>query len=159
MSLAYELRELEDLRATGSLSEEEFQQAKARILESGSRFTGGNIPGQIFGFRENQWCALMHLSQLLTFSLAGIIVPIVMWVLSKDDSDVARRSGACMMNWLLSSLVYAAISLLLCFVVVGFGLLIALGILQIVFPILAALKANDGGVWAYPLRIEFISED
>lgn len=159
MSLAYELRELEDLRARGTLSDAEFEQAKARLLNSEPVYHAAQPDGLICGIGESNWCMLMHLSQLLTFSMAGIVVPIVMWILSKDESEAARRQGACMMNWLISSLIYAVLSVILIFVAIGIPLLIVLGILQIVFPIMAAIKAHEGQTWSYPLAIEFFQED
>ena len=46
---------------------------------------------------------------------------------------------------------------LLVFVLVGFPLLGILGVLSIVFPIIGAVKANEGTVWTYPLSIKFFS--
>lgn len=158
MTLANELRDLEELRANGSLSEEEFQQAKAQLLNSGPEKYGKQAVGQVCGIAENTWCVLMHLSQLLTFSMAGIVVPVVMWILSKDESEVARRQGAAMMNWLVSSLIYALISFLLVFVVIGIPMLIVLAVLQMVFPVVAAIKAQEGTVWSYPMAIRFFPE-
>jgi uncharacterized Tic20 family protein len=37
--------------------------------------------------------------------------------------------------------------------VIGFGLLMILGVLSIVFPVIAGIKANNGEVWRYPLSI------
>jgi uncharacterized Tic20 family protein len=42
------------------------------------------------------------------------------------------------------------------FVLVGILLLIALGIVAIVFPIIGAVKANNGELWEYPLTIKFL---
>jgi len=42
-------------------------------------------------------------------------------------------------------------------VLIGIPLLIALAILAIVFPIVAAIKANNGQVWKYPLSIPFFN--
>ena len=163
MSLANELRDLEDLRMRGSLTDAEFEQAKSQLLNSGpdspAFLSGGAMADvRICGIAENTWSALMHLSQLLTFSMAGIVVPILMWILSKDESEVARQEGARMMNWLLSSMIYAAVSLVLCFVAVGIPMLIALAIMQIAFPIIAAIKAHDGTPWSYPFAIRFFPE-
>jgi len=47
----------------------------------------------------------------------------------------------------------------LCFIVVGFGLLLMLAVLCIVFPIVGAVKANDGAAWPYPLSIRFFRVD
>ena len=64
-----------------------------------------------------------------------------------------------MMNWLISSFIYLVISGLLVLVLVGIPLLIAVAILTVVFPVMAALKANEGQLWSYPLTIRFLQED
>ncbi len=90
--------------------------------------------------------------------MAGIVVPIVMWILSKDESELARRHGASMMNWLISSIIYALVSLILVFVAIGIPMLVILAILHIAFPIIAAVKAHEGKMWSYPLTIRFFPE-
>ncbi len=59
-------------------------------------------------------------------------------------------------NWILSAVIYALISLVLTFVIVGILGLIALSIVSIVFPIIGAIKANNGELWEYPLTIKFL---
>ena len=48
------------------------------------------------------------------------------------------------------------LSFVLAFVIIGFLLLLVLGVLSIVCPIIAAIKANNGEVWTYPLTISFL---
>ena len=60
-------------------------------------------------------------------------------------------------NWLISAAIYAVVSVLLVFVVIGIPMLIALGAASIAFPIIAAIKANNGELWKYPLAITFLS--
>lgn len=162
MSLSEEIERLRSLRDSGTLTDEEFQQAKRALLNDGESLRSGNFVDSnfILGIPEKSWCTLMHLSQLLVFAGGiGLIVPVVMYVVSKEESDAARRHGARMMNWLISSLIYGLVAGILCFAVVGIPLLIVILILDIVFPIKAAIKANSLALWSYPLSIEFIQED
>ena len=62
-----------------------------------------------------------------------------------------------MVNWIISEILYAAGCLALAFLFIGVPLLIVVGVLGIIFPIIAAIKANDGEVWPYPLSISFLS--
>ena len=176
MSVADELSRLEELRNNGTLTEVEFHEAKKKVLEqspaqprednpyaapSASSAQPGLVPGQtglVHGMPEDTYCALLHLSQLLAFSGLGIIAPIVMWLMAKDDSELVRRHGAAVMNWMISALIYAIVSGILVLFIIGVPLLFLLGILQVVFPIVAAIKAKDGGFWSYPLTIKFFSE-
>ena len=163
MTIADELARLQELRDSGALTETEFEEAKRKALheqpQAASGFDGAPVAGQVMGINEELYSMLMHLSQLLVVSGLGIIVPIAMWVIGKDESDFVRRQGNRMMNWFLSSLIYMVVFGLLCLVVIGIPLLMLLAILEIVFPIIAALKANNGEFWSYPMAIRFFDED
>jgi len=47
----------------------------------------------------------------------------------------------------------------LCFVIIGIPLFMALVAVGIVFPIVGAVKANNGEVWPYPCSIAFFKLD
>ena len=159
MTIAEELRELEALRASGTLSDTEFAQAKQQVLDGVDELPSYDGERKLYGLNETTWCTLMHLSQLLWFTAAGIVAPILMWVISKDESELARRHGARMMNWLLSVLIYSVVSSLLIVILIGIPMLVVVLILNIVFPIMAGMKSNDGELWSYPLAIRFLPED
>jgi uncharacterized Tic20 family protein len=79
----------------------------------------------------------------------------VIWQIVKADLpglDVHGRNAA---NWIISLIIYFVVSLVLCLVGIGFVLLIALGIVGLIFPIIAAIKANNGEAWKYPMAITF----
>jgi hypothetical protein len=57
---------------------------------------------------------------------------------------------------MISSTIYAIVSIVLMLVLVGFLTLLAVGIMGIVFPIIGAIKANNGEFWEYPLTIKFL---
>ena len=116
---------------------------------------GTTPPKQFWGMTENTYCMLMHLSTLLGYSGFGIAVPIVMWAVNKDQSQVIDQHGKNLMNFLVTVLICAFASVPLIFVGVGIVTIIAVGIVSIVFPIIAAVKANDGIFWKYPLSIQF----
>ena len=158
MSISEEIGRLKQLRAEGTLSEEEFQQAKWRAINGDDRRIADET-GRLFGMTEETWCMLMHLSQLITWSGVGVAAPIVMWAISKDESALARQHGNRMMNWLISSPIYVAVSTLLATILIGIPLLIAIAALMVVFPIVAAIKCTNGEVWSYPVAIRFFDED
>ena len=88
--------------------------------------------------------------------LGGIIAPIVIWQVKKDEIPEIDVHGRNAMNWLITWVIYMAISVVLAFVIIGIPLLIIGGIAGVVFPIIAGLKANEGKVWKYPLAIPFL---
>jgi uncharacterized protein len=108
--------------------------------------------------QTRQWGLFLHLSLLAGFivPLAGLVTPIIIWQLKKNDLPGLDIHGKNVVNWIISDLIYIAIGYILCFALIGFPILIALGIVSIVFPIIGGIKANNGEVWKYPLTIRFV---
>jgi len=159
LSISDEITRLEQLRAQNSLTDDEFAQAKRRVLDGETNVEYVEGTGQIFGISENIWCVLMHLSQLSFITGIGIFLPILMWAISKDESELARRHGARMMNWIISFIIYAVVSGVLCWFLIGIPILIVLSILNVAFPIMAAVKCLNKEIWSYPMAIKIFGED
>lgn len=104
----------------------------------------------------NTWALIMHLSLLTGFVVpfGGLIAPIVIYLLKKEALPGLVAHGYVVFNWLISLVIYLIIGALLSIVVIGIPILIALGIVALIFPIVGAIKASDGVVWRYPLSIE-----
>ncbi|RED48201.1 hypothetical protein DFQ02_10439 [Seonamhaeicola aphaedonensis] len=110
--------------------------------------------------KDNQLIVLTHLSQLisLVIGFGSLIVPLILWATQKEKVYQMDEHGKNIINFQLSLLVYfiICIPLILLF---GLGILgfIVLGIVSFVFPIINAIKANNGEVPKYPLTFNFIS--
>ncbi|MCC5828136.1 MAG: DUF4870 domain-containing protein [Phycisphaeraceae bacterium] len=169
MSLADELLKLEQLRKSGGISEEEFARLKAKLMDGSSDTGPGPAsapppPPRMRSPREieqqtRQWAMFIHLSQLLNFVLpgGGIVAPIVLWQIKKDELPGIDEHGKAAVNWVISLLIYAIVAGMFSFILIGIPFLFALAVLGIVFPIIAGLRAgNDGVLWNYPLSIPFI---
>ena len=102
---------------------------------------------------DNSYLLLMHLSQLssLVVPIVGLIIPIVMWQVKKDENELIDRQGREITNWLIFWIIAFLVSTLLAFVIIGIPLLIVLPILAIVFPIIGAVKASNGEFYRYPM--------
>ena len=113
------------------------------------------------GMPPNTYCMLLHLSQLANLMPGlGIVAPIVMWAIAKDKSPQVDQHGKIVLNWMISAFIYGIACTILCITIIGLIVgvpgAIALVIVAIVFPIIAAVKANnDGTAWNYPLSIKF----
>ncbi len=107
---------------------------------------------------DRQTIVLTHLSQLLDLvtGFGGFIVPLVIWVVNKDKIYDMDEHGKAIMNFQLSMFVYAIICVPL-ILLIGLGLLglILIGFACLIFPIINAIKANNGEMPNYPLSIEF----
>ncbi len=109
--------------------------------------------------QSRMWSMLVHFSVFAGYAIpvAGLLAPILIWQLKKDEFPEVDVHGKIVVNAIISFLIYGAIAGLLVFVVIGVPLLIALGVISIVFPIIGGIKANNGEVWPYPLTIQFIA--
>lgn len=160
MPLADELWKLEDLRRTGALTDEEFAAAKGRLLNAPPA-TPPLAPADPFERERdvNQWATFVHLSLLAGFvvPLGGFVAPVVLWQIKKDRWPEIDAHGKVVVNWLISKVIYAAVFGLLSLIAVGIPLLIALGVVAVVFPVIGAVKAGKGELWRYPLSITFLT--
>ena len=149
------LEDLERLRQSGTITEEEFQREKQKIMSADEKL----IPRDALGMEENTYLMLMHLSQFVGYilPLVGFVAPIIMWAINKDKNEKVDMHGKNIMNFMLSWLIYAIVSSVLILLLIGIPLLIVLGILQIIFIIIATVKANTGEYWKYPLSIPFFN--
>lgn len=155
-TMKYEdLKILDELREKGSISEEEYQREKEKILNAPDTSYSGIGKKPLFGMAEYTYLMLMHLAQFAgaIVPLAGFIVPILMWTTNKDTNKNVDLHGKNIVNAMISYAIYAAV---LCITVIGIPVAILLGILYAVFVIVAAVKANNGEYWKYPFTIQFI---
>lgn len=117
--------------------------------------TAGERDHEVSDSETRNWAMVLHLSLLsgLVVPLAGLIVPIVIYVVKKDALPGLVPHGHVVFNWMISAILYAIISTVLILVGIGVLLLAALAIVSIVFPIIGGVKASEGEVWPYPLSI------
>jgi uncharacterized Tic20 family protein len=104
------------------------------------------------------WAMITHLSALSGFigiPLGWILGPLVIWLVKKDTLPFVDRQGKEAMNWQLTMLIAAIVCIPLMFICVGVIVMAVLGVVDFVFPIIAALKANEGVEYKYPWRIRF----
>lgn len=151
------LRKLHELKEEGILSEEEFQLQKQKLLDAESRASTGNLNLALGDTDAHQYAMFMHLSLLigLLFPLVGLIVPVVLWMLRRED-PIINQHGKSILNWLISALIYFVAGLILIPLLIGIPVLFVLGICHFVFAIMAGVKAKSGELWAYPLSFKFI---
>jgi uncharacterized protein len=153
--LPEEIKKLQALHAEGTLTDEEFEAAKGQLIK-GNRTVSKSQ--DLLGLDLNNYRALMHGSQFASFiiPLAGFVAPIVLWLLAKDNYPEVDVEGKQILNWLISEIIYITVSIILCFVVIGIPLLIAIGIVGLIFPLLGTIEATQGKSYRYPMTIEFV---
>ncbi|MFC1547820.1 DUF4870 domain-containing protein [Candidatus Neomarinimicrobiota bacterium] len=106
-----------------------------------------------------KWAMFCHLSALVGLmgnGLGFLVGPLVVWVLKKGDDPFIDDQGKEAVNFQITMFIALIVSGILVLVVIGFVLLIVVGIMMIVFPIMGAIKANEGESYRYPFSIRFI---
>lgn len=100
---------------------------------------------------EKIWGVLMHIGAIFF----GFIPPLIVWLIYRDRSATLDQQGRVALNWQISSLIYVIISTILTFVIIGVIFLPVITLLNLVFCVIAAVKAGDLQAWKYPLSLPF----
>ncbi len=107
---------------------------------------------------DRTWGMLCHISSFagLVIPFGNILGPLVVWMIKKDQSWFVNDQGKEAINFQISLTIYGIIAAILMLVLIGFFLLIALGLAWIILTIMAAMKANEGVSYRYPLTIRLL---
>jgi len=109
---------------------------------------------------DNQLLVITHLSQLLTYltGFGGLIVPLIIWLTSKDNVVGMDEHGKSIINFQLSMLLYTFLAIpAILLLGLGILMLIFVGIIAFVLPIVNAVRASNGEAPSYFGTIRFIS--
>lgn len=103
------------------------------------------------------WAMVCHLASLSGYltGLGFILGPLIVWAIKKDQHPFVDFHGREAMNFNISFTIYSIVAVILVFACVGFFLLPVVGVVWLVFTIIAAIKANSGERYRYPLTIRF----
>jgi len=101
---------------------------------------------------ERLWATLVHVGGIFLGFWSGLIGYLVL----KDRGPLVRQHTAAALNFQATMAIAAVVGAVLTLVAIGFAILAAVYIMQIVFGIIAAMAANNGQYYKYPLSIEFV---
>ena len=106
-----------------------------------------------------KWAAICHVSALVGLLGNGIgflLGPLVVWLIKREDDPFIDDQGKEAVNFQITMFIAAFVSLLLVLVLIGIPLLLAVLLMMVVNPIIAAIKASDGEHYRYPVSIRLI---
>ncbi|RKZ34240.1 DUF4870 domain-containing protein [bacterium] len=93
--------------------------------------------------------------------ILGIVLsflgPLIIWLIKKDESKFIDHHGKEALNFQLTMLIAYIVGGILTMVVIGACIMLAVWVLIIVYSIIAAMAANKGEWYKYPLTIRFIT--
>ena len=144
---------------TGKFDAESPVEQKVVVEQSGAVHEGP--PSKVINKDARMWAMFCHLAGLFALFpivpvIGGVIGPLIVWQMKKDDSPFIDEQGKEAVNFQISILIYFLVSILLCIVCVGAFLVAAIIFFFFVFLLIAAVKANNGYHYRYPLTIRFI---
>lgn len=108
---------------------------------------------------ERNWAMLCHLAALAMYvapPFGHVIGPLVVWLIKREEFPFVDEQGKEALNFQISMTIYFFLAGFMILVVIGIVILPALFVVQIVFIIIAAVKASDGVSYQYPFTIRLI---
>ena len=108
--------------------------------------------------QERTWALFCHISALagFIFPFGNIIAPLVIWLIKKEEYPLVDDQGKESVNFQIGISIAGVVSLMLTIVLIGIPLLIAVVIFAVVMVIIAAIRANEGEKYRYPLNLRLI---
>ena len=114
---------------------------------------------QLTPSQDRAWIILCHLTALAVvvgIPFGNIIGPLVVWLVKKEDSTAVDAHGKEALNFQISMTIYTMLAGLSCFICIGFVLLPAMLIANLILVVVASIKASNGELFRYPLSIRLI---
>ncbi|WP_260855611.1 DUF4870 domain-containing protein [Curtobacterium sp. 9128] len=101
---------------------------------------------------QRLWSTLTHVGGIF-FSF---VAPLVAYFVLRDRGQFVREHTRAALNFQITMAIADAVGVITSWLGIGLLILLAVRVLTIVFSILAAVAANRGQLYRYPVAIEFV---
>lgn len=101
---------------------------------------------------EKLWAIVTHLGGIVF----PVVVPLIAYLVLRDRGPFVRHHTATALNFHLTMLIAYAVGFVTLWLIVGFFVLLAVGLLVLILAIMAAAAAGRGEFYSYPLSIVFV---
>jgi uncharacterized protein len=112
---------------------------------------------------ERTWALASHIGSIVGAWIAmAFLAPLAVLLIRGNSSPFVRHHAVESLNFQLSMLLYLIAGVLLSLLTLGLGLVvvvpvgIVLGVLWLVFVVIATIKASNGESYRYPITIRFV---
>lgn len=105
------------------------------------------------------WAMGCHLAALAGFVIpfGSVIGPLVVWLMKREESGFVDQQGKEALNFQITMLIAFLISLVLVFVLIGFLLIAAVAIFDLIMIIVATIKVSEGADFRYPITLRLVT--
>ena len=103
---------------------------------------------------DKQLAMLGHILAII----GGFVVPLIIYLLKKDESEFIEDQAKEALNFQITVAIAALVGIVFTIATCGYGGIVfaPIGILNMVFCIIAGIKANEGEKYRYPINIRII---
>jgi uncharacterized Tic20 family protein len=109
---------------------------------------------------DRLWATFCHLAAFVGYigvPFGQILGPLIIWLIKKEESPFIDANGKKALNFQISIMIYMLASIpLACGGPLILLAIVPLIIVNVIYTIIAAIKANDGQEVSYPISIGFI---
>jgi uncharacterized Tic20 family protein len=128
------------------------------LMEPPLSNTGERVPTK----DERTWAMIAHLSAFAYYvsGVGHIVGPLIVWLAKRDGNPFIEDQAKEALNFQITITIIGLVALIMVFTVIlaiiGIPVLIGLHLFQIICMIIAAIKANEGVAFRYPLTLRLI---
>jgi len=109
---------------------------------------------------EKMWSMLIHLGgaiiSFVSYASLAFLPALIGFLVLKDRGPFVRENTKNALNFQLTMLIGVIVGWITAFILIGFLILLAVWVVNIIFSIIAAVRSNRGEVYKYPMTIQFI---
>ena len=109
---------------------------------------------------ERLWATFCHLAAFIGYvvpiPVANVVGPLIVWLIKREEYPLVADQGKEALNFQITILILVAACIPLCFLCIGIPLIIGVALLNLIFVIVAAIKANEGVKYRYPFALRLI---
>ena len=111
----------------------------------------GAEPAEISKDARNM-AMLCHLLAIFT----GFVAPLIIWLIKKGEEPFVDQQGKEALNFQITVILAMFVAGLLTFICIGVPLLFAIPVADLVFCIIASIKASNGVAYRYPVSLRLV---
>jgi len=107
---------------------------------------------------ERMWAMFAHLSALAGFIIpfGSILGPLIIWQIKKNEYPLVDDQGKEALNFQITMAIAFVACCVLMLILIGFLLAAIVGLVDIIYTIIAAIAANNGQAYRYPFNLRLI---
>ena len=109
-------------------------------------------PAPLSDSDQRLWATLAHIGPIII----GFVAPLVIWLIYKDRGRYVADQAKEALNFQITVTIAATISSILIFAIIGLVLLPIVLIAALVLMIMAAIAANKGQAYRYPVTLRLV---